>query len=92
MKFCINCSWYLEQKETLYDYCMMKQPHSEFPENENGCIYYSTKLSNMNCQNCRLHVPEEDCRCLEKRIEHAHCCKNIKDEYVGSCLQCLSIK
>jgi len=46
----------------------------------------------MNCGNCKLHVIKEDCECLEKRVEHAFCCKNMVGEYIGSCMYCLSIE
>jgi len=86
MKICARCNWHLDQKETIYNYCMMKQPYVEFPWKENNCTYFSpNKLNKMFCNNCRIHIDDEDCRCLENKIEHSYCCKNLNNDYIGCC-------
>lgn len=41
IKKCIHCYWFLEQKDTLINYCMMKQSFNEFPDVENNCVYWA---------------------------------------------------
>lgn len=44
VKKCIDCIWFKDQKETIINYCIMKQSDNKNPEEENNCKYFALRI------------------------------------------------